>query len=100
MLNTHQHRLVGADCMLQENSQCYLPLATHTIIKAANAIIFCFYGGKMVNAPYKMAASTGHKRMPITTPSYNKVPSDDVTPDPPTFSLDTPLKILLRNLAY
>jgi hypothetical protein len=46
MLNTHQHRRDGADCMLQENSQCYLPLATHTIIKAANTIIFCFYGGK------------------------------------------------------
>jgi hypothetical protein len=40
-------------------TKCYLPLATHTIIKAANTIIFCFYGGKMMNVPYKMAASTG-----------------------------------------
>jgi hypothetical protein len=32
MVYTRQHRLVGAGCMLQENSRCYLPLAAHTII--------------------------------------------------------------------
>jgi hypothetical protein len=35
-----------------------------------------------------MAASSNDKRTPITTPPY-QVPSVDVTPDPPTFSLDT-----------
>jgi hypothetical protein len=40
----------------------------------------------MLKAPYKIAASSKDKRMPITTPPY-KVPSDDVTPDQHTFSL-------------
>jgi hypothetical protein len=39
-----------------------------------------------------MAASSKDKRTPITTPPY-QVPSADVTPDPPTFSLDTTFKI-------
>ena len=38
-----------------------------------------------------MAASSKDKRTPITTPPY-QVPSADVTPDPPTFSLDTTIK--------
>jgi hypothetical protein len=42
----------------------------------------------MLKAPYKMAASSKDKRTPITTPPY-EVPSVVVTPDPPTFSLDT-----------
>jgi hypothetical protein len=37
---------------------------------------------------YKMAASLKDKRTPITTPPY-QVPSVDVTPDPPIFSLVT-----------
>ncbi len=37
----------------------------------------------MLNASYKMAASSKDKRTPITTPPY-KVPCVDVTPDPPT----------------
>ncbi len=45
----------------------------------------------MLNASYKMAASTSDKRMPITTSPYN-VPSVDVTPDQPTFSLNTTFK--------
>ncbi len=48
----------------------------------------------MLNASYKMAASVSDKRMPITTPPY-KVTSVDVTPDPPTFSLDTTFKALV-----
>jgi hypothetical protein len=45
----------------------------------------------MLKALYKMAASTNDKRKPITTSPYN-VPSVDVTPDQPTFSLDTTFK--------
>jgi hypothetical protein len=41
---------------------------------------------------YKMAASSKDKRTPITTPPY-QVPSADVTPEPPTFSLDTTFKM-------
>ncbi len=44
----------------------------------------------MLNASYKMAASTSDKRMPITTSPYN-VPSGDVTPDQPTSSWTLPL---------
>ncbi len=40
---------------------------------------------------YKMAASSKDKRTPITTPLY-QVPSVDVTPDPPIFSLVTTFK--------
>jgi hypothetical protein len=47
----------------------------------------------MLNASYKMEASTSDKRMPITTSPYN-VPSVDVIPDQPTFSLDTTLKTI------
>jgi hypothetical protein len=38
-----------------------------------------------------MAVSLKDKRTPVTTPPY-QVPSVDVTPDPPTFSLDTTFK--------
>jgi hypothetical protein len=38
-----------------------------------------------------MAASLNDKRTPITTPPY-QVPSVDVTPDPPIFSLVTTFK--------
>ncbi len=38
-----------------------------------------------------MAASLKDKRTPITTPPY-QVPSVDVTPDPPIFSLVTTFK--------
>jgi hypothetical protein len=38
-----------------------------------------------------MAASLKDKRTPITTPPY-QVPIVDVTPDPPTFSLETTFK--------
>jgi hypothetical protein len=40
-----------------------------------------------------MAASLKDKRTPITTPPY-QVPSVDVTPDPPIFSLVTTFKYL------
>jgi hypothetical protein len=40
---------------------------------------------------YKMAASLKDKRTPITTPPY-QVPSVDVTPHPPIFSLVTTFK--------
>ncbi len=53
----------------------------------------------MLNASYKMAASTSDKRMPITTSPYN-VPSVDVTPDQSTFSLDTTFKGTFFSLAY
>jgi hypothetical protein len=39
-----------------------------------------------------MAASLKGKRTPITTPPY-QVPSVDITPDPPIFSLVTTFKI-------
>ncbi len=47
----------------------------------------------MLSASYNLAASTSDKRMPITTSPYN-VPSVDVTPDKPTFSLDTTFIVL------
>jgi hypothetical protein len=47
----------------------------------------------MLDASYKMAYSTSDKRMRITTSPYN-VPSADVTPDQPIFSLDTIFKSL------
>jgi hypothetical protein len=40
-----------------------------------------------------MAASLKDKRTPITTPPY-QVPSVDVTPDPPIFSLVTTFKYI------
>jgi hypothetical protein len=40
-----------------------------------------------------MAASLKGKRTPITTPPY-QVPSVDITPDPPIFSLVTTFKTL------
>jgi hypothetical protein len=39
--------------------------------------------------PQQGEVTTGR---PITSSSYNKVPSVDVTSDPPTFSLDTTFK--------
>jgi hypothetical protein len=39
-----------------------------------------------------MAASLKDKRTPITTPPY-QVPSVDVTPDPPIFSLVTTFNV-------
>jgi hypothetical protein len=42
-----------------------------------------------------MAASLMDKRTPITTPPY-QVPSADVTPDPPIFSLVTTFKGLSK----
>jgi hypothetical protein len=53
--------------------------------------MFCFCDGALLKYLYKMAASLKDKRMPITTPPY-QVLSADVTPDPPTFSLDTTFK--------
>jgi hypothetical protein len=41
-----------------------------------------------------MAASLKVKRTPITTPPY-QVPSVDITPDPPIFSLVTTFKLTL-----
>ena len=41
-----------------------------------------------------MAASLKDKRTPITTPPY-QVPSVDVTPDPPIFSLVTTFKVVI-----
>jgi hypothetical protein len=49
----------------------------------------------MLNASYKMTASTSDKRMPITPSPYN-VPSVDVTPDQPTFSLETTFHALKK----
>jgi hypothetical protein len=49
----------------------------------------------MLKTPYKMAASSKDKRTPITTPPH-KVPSVDVTPDPPTFSLVTTFKLFFQ----
>jgi hypothetical protein len=80
VLNTHQHIIVGADCMLQDNSRRYMTFAAPTII-AANTIIFCFCDGALLKSLYKMAASLKDKRTPITTPPYH-VPSVDVTPAP------------------
>ncbi len=50
MLNTHQRRLVGADCMLEDNSR-------HLLLLAANTIIFCFCDGALLKSLYRMAAS-------------------------------------------
>jgi hypothetical protein len=46
-----------------------------------------------------MAASLKDKRTPITTPSY-QVPSVDVTPDPPIFSLVTTFKLTIPGFPY
>ncbi len=46
-----------------------------------------------------MAASLKDKRTPITTPPY-QVPSVDVTPDPPIFSLVTTFKQNKPALTY
>ncbi len=67
----------------------------HILLLAANTILFCFYDGALLKSLYKMAASSEDKRTPITTPQY-QVSSDDVTPDPPTFSLDTTVKLFTR----
>jgi hypothetical protein len=88
MLNTHQRRLVGADCMLEDNSRRYMTFAAPILLLAANTIIFCFCDGALLKSLYKMAASLKGKRTPITTPPY-QVPSVDITPDPPIFSLVT-----------
>jgi hypothetical protein len=45
-----------------------------------------------------MAASLKVKRTPITTPPY-KVPSVDITPDPPIFSLVTTFK-QIKNILH
>jgi len=44
-----------------------------------------------------MAASLKGKRTPITTPPY-QVPSVDITPDPPIFSLVTTFKKIILNV--
>ncbi len=59
---------------------------------AENTIIFCFCDGALLKSLYKMAASLKDKRTPITTPPY-QVPSVNVTPDPPIFSLVTTFNI-------
>ncbi len=90
MLNTHQHILVGADCMYK-----IIVSATwhsqHLLLLAANTIIFCFCDGAQLKSLYKMAASLNDKRTPITTPPY-QLPSVDITPDPPIYSLVTTFK--------
>jgi hypothetical protein len=53
--------------------------------------MFCFCNGALLKGLYKMAASLKGKRTPITTPPY-QVPSVDITPDPPIFSLVTTFK--------
>jgi hypothetical protein len=67
--------------MLLDNSRRYITFAAPTIIS-------CFCDGALLKSLYKMAASLKDKRTPITTPQY-QVPSVDVTPDPPIFSLVT-----------
>jgi hypothetical protein len=46
-----------------------------------------------------MAASLKGKRTPITTPLY-QVPSVDITPDPPIFSLVTTFNVALIVTLY
>ena len=75
-----QNIIVGATCHSQ-----------HLLLLAANTIIFCFCNGAQLKCLYKMAASLKGKRTPITTPPY-QVPSVDITPDPPIFSLVTTFK--------
>jgi hypothetical protein len=78
--------------MLQDNSRRYMPFAAPTtVLLAANTIIFRFCDGAQLKSLYKMAASLKVKRTPITTPPY-QVPSVDITPDSPIFSLVTSFK--------
>jgi hypothetical protein len=75
MVYTRQHRLVGADCMLQENSWCYLPLAAHTSISCTYFYILLLWqqnvelsiqdGG--LNKGQKFA----HHHIPIQIPSVD-----------------------------
>jgi hypothetical protein len=60
-------------------------------IKGLVSLKFLRPCGALLKSLYKMAASLKDKRTPITTPPY-QVPSVDVTPDPPIFSLDTTFK--------
>jgi hypothetical protein len=69
--------------MLQENSRRYLSLAAHTVISFKYYYILLLWQGNV--------KCSKDKRTPITTPPY-KVPSVDVTPDQPTFLLDTTFK--------
>ncbi len=73
------------------NKQNEFEHSQHLLLLAANTIIFCFCDGVLLKSLYKMAASLKDKRTPITTPPY-QVPSVDVTPDPPIFSLVTTFK--------
>ncbi len=73
--------------MFELNTRLGLAI-TLLLLLAANTIIFCFCNGALLKCLYKMAASLKGKRTPITTPPY-QVPSVDITPDPPIFSLVT-----------
>jgi hypothetical protein len=76
--------------MLQDNSRRYMTFAGPTIISCKYYyIMLC--DGALLKSLYKMAASLKDKRTPITTPPY-QVPSVDVTPDQPIFSLVTTFK--------
>ncbi len=59
----------------------------HQLLLAENTITFCFCDGALL-----VVSSLTDKKTPITTPPY-QVPSVDVTPDLPIFSLVTTFKV-------
>jgi hypothetical protein len=73
--------------MLEDNSRRYMTFTAPTIISCKYYYI-CFCDGALLKSLYKIAASLKGKRISITTPPY-QVPSVDITPDPPIFSLVT-----------
>jgi hypothetical protein len=84
--------------MLQDNSRRYMTFAAPTIISwKYYYILLC--DGALLKSLYKMAASLKEKRTPITTPPY-QVPSVDVAPDPPIFSLVTTFKTSILKLTW
>ncbi len=89
MLNTHQRQLVGADCMLEDNSRRCMAFAAPTIISCKYYYILLLWRRTIEISIQDGGLIKGQK---ITTPPY-QVPSVDITPDPPIFSLVTTFKV-------
>ncbi len=75
--------------MLQDNSRRYMTFAAPTIIGCKYYYISLLWRRTV---EISMAASLKDKGTPITTSPY-QVPSVDVTPDPPIFSLVTTFNV-------
>jgi hypothetical protein len=76
--------------MLEDNSRRYMTFAAPTIISCKYYYILLL-GRRTIEISIQDGGLIKGQKTPITTPPY-QVPSVDITPDPPIFSLVTTFK--------